>query len=345
MKIIVDAFGGDYAPQQIVEGAILALEKEPSLKLTLVGDEDKIKTVLKAFTFDSERIGIADAKEVITNDDAPTAAIKQKKDSSLVKSLELLASDGEAGGFVSAGSTGAVLAGAFMKVGRIKGISRPALAPVLPTATGGGVVLCDCGANVDCKPLNLLHFAIMANAFAKTMLHVGSPRVALLSNGTEDKKGNELTREAFGLLKACADIKFAGNCEARDILSGDYDVIVCDGFNGNIALKSAEGTANVIFKLLKEGVMSGGAKTKIGALLLRPVLKSMKNKMDYNSQGGACFLGINKVIIKSHGASKAPSVCASILQASELSNANVCGNIAESLKNLAAEAAQTPKAE
>lgn len=334
MKIIVDAFGGDYAPLQIIEGARLALKEDKDLEVTLVGDEDKIREIFKTQNINQSRLSILDAKDVITNDDAPTAAIKQKKDSSLVKALELLVSDEKAGGFVSAGSTGAVLAGAFMKVGRIKGISRPALAPVLPTVTGGGVVLCDCGANVDCKPLNLLHFAIMANAFAKTTLNVKYPRIALLSNGTEEKKGNELVHESFELLKACRDIKFVGNCEARDILSGDYDVIVSDGFNGNIALKSAEGTANVIFKLLKDGVKNGGLKAKLGVLMLAPVLKNMKNKMDYNANGGACFLGINKVIIKSHGASKAPSICASILQASELSKADVCGKIAEDLKNL-----------
>lgn len=327
MKIIVDAFGGDNAPREIVLGAVDALNSDKAINVVLSGKRAEIEKLLSGCEYDGSRVEILEASEVITNDDSPTAAIKQKKDSSLVKALELLASDDTAGGFVSAGSTGAVLAGAFMKVGRIKGISRPALAPVLPTVTQKRVVLCDCGANVDCKAVNLLHFAIMAKAFAQTMLGIENPSVGLLSNGAEDKKGNELNREAFELLKQSAQIDFKGNCEARELMSGDYDIVVADGFNGNIALKSAEGTANAVFRIMMDGVNKGGLRSKAGALLLKPVLRGLKRKMDYNSQGGACFLGVNKVVIKAHGSSNRKSVCASILQAAELVRADMCKKI------------------
>lgn len=326
MKIIVDAMGGDNAPEQIVLGAIDALCEDKLLEVTLVGDTDAICKVLAGKKYDDNRLEIIDAKDVITNDDSPTMAIKTKKESSLVKAFEALNRD-DADGFVSAGSTGAVLVGAFMKVGRIKGVSRPALAPVLPTLKGNGVVLCDCGANVDCKPVNLQHFAIMASAYAEGMLVVKNARVGLLNNGAEAHKGNELTQEAYKLLSETRGINFVGNCEARDILSGDYDVVVCDGFNGNIALKSAEGTANTMLKLIKDGVYSGGLKSKLGALMLKSVFKNVKKKMDYNAHGGACFLGVNKIVVKSHGASKSKSVTASILQAKSLAEAKVCDKI------------------
>ena len=326
MKIIVDAMGGDNAPEQIVLGAIDALCEDKQLEVTLVGDTDAICKVLAGKKYDDNRLEIIDAKDVITNDDSPTMAIKTKKESSLVKAFEALNRD-DADGFVSAGSTGAVLVGAFMKVGRIKGVSRPALAPVLPTLKGNGVVLCDCGANVDCKPVNLQHFAIMASAYAEGMLGVKNARVGLLNNGAEAHKGNELTQEAYKLLSETRGINFVGNCEARDILSGDYDVVVCDGFNGNIALKSAEGTANTMLKLIKDGVYSGGLKSKLGALMLKSVFKNVKKKMDYSAHGGACFLGVNKIVVKSHGASKSKSITASILQAKSLAEAKVCDKI------------------
>ena len=326
MKIIVDAMGGDNAPEQIVLGAIDALCEDKQLEVTLVGETDAICKVLAGKKYDDNRLEIIDAKDVITNDDSPTMAIKTKKESSLVKAFEALNRD-DADGFVSAGSTGAVLVGAFMKVGRIKGVSRPALAPVLPTLKGNGVVLCDCGANVDCKPVNLQHFAIMASAYAEGMLGVKNARVGLLNNGAEAHKGNELTQEAYKLLSETRGINFVGNCEARDILSGDYDVVVCDGFNGNIALKSAEGTANTMLKLIKDGVYSGGLKSKLGALMLKSVFKNVKKKMDYNAHGGACFLGVNKIVVKSHGASKSKSITASILQAKSLAEAKVCDKI------------------
>lgn len=332
MKIIVDAFGGDYSPRETVLGAIDAVNAKDGLQVVLVGDEKQINNVLEGEKYDASRVEILHAPDVITNEDVPTTAIKTKKDSSLVKGLELLASDDEAAGFVSSGSTGAVLVGAYMKAGRIKGVSRPALAPALPTVKGKPVILCDCGANVDCKPLNLLHFAIMASAFSTALTDNAKPTVGLLSNGAEEKKGNELNKEAFELLKASPYIDFKGNCEARDLLSGDFDVVVSDGFNGNIALKSAEGTANAIFSILLDGINNGGLRAKLGALMLKPVLRGVKCKLDYNNQGGACFLGINKVVVKAHGASKRKSICASVLQAATLAKSGIVEKIKASVQ-------------
>lgn len=343
MKIVIDAMGGDNAPKEIVLGAVDALELDKDVQIVLVGKQADINAILVECKYDKSRVEIIDANDEITNDESPTMAIKTKKDSSLVKAFEKLNSDEEAGGFVSAGSTGAVLAGAFMKVGRIKGVSRPALAPVLPTLKGNGVVLCDCGANVDCKPLNLLHFAIMATSYAQAMLGVENPRVGLLNNGVEAHKGNELSKQAYELLSESKDINFVGNCEARDMLTGDFEVVVSDGFDGNIALKTAEGTANLLLKLIKQGVYSGGLKTKLGAVMLKPVFKDVKTKLDFNAQGGACFLGVNKVIVKAHGASKRGAISASILQAKDLAQKNVCEKIREGVTraNAAAKAAES----
>lgn len=327
MKVIVDAFGGDYSPEETVLGAIDALNAKSSLTVVLTGDENRIADVLKGQSYDASRLTVVHAPDVVTNNDVPTDAVRTKKESSLVKGLELLATDDEAQAFVSTGATGAVLVGAYMKVGRIKGVSRPALAPSLPTVKGKPVILCDCGANVDCKPLNLLHFAIMASAFSSAVTDTVKPVVGLLSNGAEAKKGNELNKEAYALLSECPHIDFRGNCEARDLMSGDFDVVVSDGFNGNIALKSAEGTAGAIFSVLMDGIKKGGLRAKLGALMLKPVLKGVKNKMDYNSQGGACFLGLNKVVVKAHGAAKRKSVCAAILQARKLAKSGVVEKI------------------
>lgn len=331
MKIILDAMGGDLAPEQTVLGAMQAAESDNTLEVVLSGDSAKIKPFL---TNDfGGRISFLEASEVITNDDVPTAAVRTKKDSSIVKAFEMAATDERVGGVVSAGSTGAVLVAAYMKLGRIKGISRPALAPVLPTVNGEKkVILCDCGANVDCKPINLYHFAVMANAFAVSFLGIEKPVIGLLSNGAEDHKGNELNQQAFALLKDDAALNFKGNCEARDILSGDYDVVVADGFNGNIALKSAEGTAGAIFTIMMDGVKNGGLRYKLGALMLKPVLRTVKHKLDYNAQGGAVFLGCNKVVVKAHGSSKAKSIAASIIMAKNLAEANLPEKIKNGIK-------------
>ena len=332
MKIIVDGFGGDYAPQEIIEGAVNAINAVQGFDIVLTGKEEIISHELKNHSFDRKRLTIINAGDVITNEDIPTTAIKTKNDSSLVKALAYLKENEEAKGLVSAGSTGAVLTGGLLKIGRINGVSRPALAPILPTVKDGKVLLIDCGANVDCKSIHLCHFAVMGSIFAENYLKIKNPRVGLLSNGTEDKKGNELNKEAFPILKSMQDINFIGNIEGRDILSGEVDVVVSDGFNGNIALKTMEGSSTAVLKMIKSEV-SKKLRYKIGAWLLKPMFNSLRNKMDYNQSGGAIFLGVDKIIIKSHGSSKASSITASILQVKDMHETKVIEIIKEKITN------------
>ncbi len=313
MKIVVDAFGGDYAPLEIVEGAVLAVQKNKDLTVVLTGDEEKIKQILGKRT---ERITIVNASEIISNDDSPTVAIRQKKDSSLVRAFDILKENDDVVGLVSAGSTGAVLTGAILKIGRIKGISRPALAPILPTIVENKtVMICDSGANVDCKTEHLLHFAIMASAYYSIMSDVESPRVALLNNGAEEHKGNELTKSTYPLMKTLP-INFVGNVEARDVMSGDVDVIVTDGFAGNVLLKGIEGVASGMSTLIKKEAKKN-VFSMIGALMMGK-FKGLKAKMDANKYGGAPFLGCKKLVVKTHGTAKRQVVCNTILQVVKL---------------------------
>lgn len=323
MKIIVDAFGGDNAPGEIIKGAVLALQEDKDFTLVLTGAASAIEKELEALPCDRKRIEIIDAPEIITNDESPVEAIRAKKNSSITKGYAVLNTDPDAAAFVSAGSTGAVLAGAVLFVKRIKGINRPGLCPVLPTVNGGKVALIDCGANPDCKAINLQQFAKIGAAFADKVLGIKNAKIGLLSNGAEDKKGNELNKEVFPLLKADASIHFTGNIEARDILSGVCDVVVADGFSGNIALKASEGTALAMFEVIKKGIMAGGIRAKLGYLLLKPVFRGVKKTMDYNDNGGAVLLGLQKIVVKSHGSSKAKSIKASVLQAVSLARSGV----------------------
>lgn len=312
MKVVVDAFGGDYAPQEIVAGSIKALQNNQDLNLVLVGDKDKISDILQQLVFMSDRLEIVHAPDVVGMDEVPTIAIRTKKTSSIVVAYDYLKQNEDAVALVSAGSTGATLTGAVLKLGRIKNISRPALAPVLPTINDGGVMLLDCGANAECKPENLLHFAIMGNEYMRAT-GIKKPRVGLLNIGTEEEKGNELTKQTYALLKE-SDLKFIGNVESRDILRGNVDVVVADGFSGNICLKTIEGTAEILFGELKD-ITKKSLKTKIGALMLKKDLYGIKKKYDYKRFGGAPLLGVNKVVIKCHGNSKADTIAAAIEQA------------------------------
>ncbi|NLL56607.1 MAG: phosphate acyltransferase PlsX [Clostridiales bacterium] len=329
MKIVVDAYGGDNAPKAIIEGAIAALNRNNIKDFTIVltGKSQEIEKILKEYNYTGDEIEIVDANQVITNDDSPTDAIRQKRDSSLVKAFDYLNTNSDAMALVSAGSTGAVLTGGVLLLKRIRGIQRPALSPILPTLTGGNVMLIDCGANVEPKARNLVEFAQMGAVYMQKVYNIDNPRIALLSNGTEDSKGNTLNKEVFPLLKE-SQLNFIGNMEAREILSGDYDVVVADGFSGNIALKACEGTALSMFSLIKKGIMSGSLRAKLGYLLLKPVLKDIKKTLDYNDNGGAVLLGLEKVLVKSHGSSKAKAICNSILQARDL----VASGVLEKLK-------------
>lgn len=326
IKVILDAFGGDNAPASTVEGTLQAIEKEENLHVVMVGDEEKIKELLKGRKYNENQISFLDAKEVISNDEAPTVAIRQKPDSTIAKGFACLKENEDTVAFVSCGSTGAVLTGAFMKLGRIKGVSRPALCPVLPTKTGGIVAICDCGANVECDSQNLVHFAIMANAYIKNTYGIPNPRVALLNVGTEDHKGDALRKETFGLLKNLPNINFVGNMEARDILSGDYDIVICDGFAGNVLLKSTEGAVTNLLSILKTDIKSR-AMSKVGYLFMKPTFKYLKKTLDYNNYGGSVFLGCKKLVVKGHGSSKPTSVRECLLQAYNMHKAGVVSTL------------------
>lgn len=330
MKIILDAEGGDKAPQSVVEGAMLALSSYKDLEIILTGREEILSPLIKDSP-NKHRLSILPSYDIISNEDSPTKAVREKKDSSMVVALNALKKNDDIKGMISAGNTGALLTGSFMLVGRIKGISRPALAPVMPTIAGGKAIMMDSGANIDCKSVNLLHFAIMGNYYAESVLKINSPKIGLLSNGTEDNKGSVLNLQAFDLLKN-SGLNFIGNVEGRDILSGNVDITVTDGFVGNIALKSMEGMANNIFSLLKQGIMGSGLKGKLGYFLLKDTFKSIKSKMDYNSVGGAAFLGVEKPVIKAHGSSGSQAICSAIRQAIDMINYDVIDKIKAAIK-------------
>ncbi len=322
MKIVIDAYGGDNSPSEIVKGSLEALKEKENFDIVLVGKRDGIERALAGEEYDSSRVSVVDANEVITCEETPTEAIRKKPDSSIVKAVKILKEDESAKAFVSAGSTGAVLTAAVLLSPRIKGVNRPALAPLFPNMRGGETLFLDCGANVDCKPLNLLQFAVMGSVYMNEVKGIENPKVALLSNGTEDAKGCALTKEAFELIKNAEGINFVGNMEARDILSGNYDVVVADGFYGNIALKSMEGAIGCIFASLKTEIYSS-FKSKIGALLMKKSFKKVKNTLDYNKKGGATLLGMEKVVVKAHGASKAEAFKNAVLQAYESSSLDI----------------------
>ena len=310
MKIAVDIFGGDNSPSALIDGCVDAAKLYDDVEFVFTGDERIITDYMSEKGYGSSRISIIDAPETITCGEQPTVAIKRKKNSSLVKALELVASK-EADAFVSAGSTGAVLAGATLIVRRIKGVKRPARAPVMPTVKGP-VLLIDCGANVDCKPNYLQQFAVMGSAYMKKVCGIDAPRVGLINNGAEAEKGNELTKSAYKLLEN-TDINFVGNCEARYTMTGDYDVLVCDGFVGNAVLKCTEGVARSVMSIMKQELMASPI-TKLGALISKSGFKRVKKRMDYTEYGGAPLLGINGCIIKAHGSSNAKAITSAIGQ-------------------------------
>lgn len=330
MKIVVDAFGGDNAPLEIIEGCVLAINKHKDLEIILTGATEEIKKILNGR---EERISIVDAKEIITNNDKPTEAIRHKTDSSLVKAYDILKNQEDVIGLVSAGSTGAVLAGAIMKIGRIKGITRPALAPILPTKLDSDVIIIDSGANVDCKPVNLLHFALMGSAYYSIVYNKPSPRVALLNNGREEEKGNELVKEAFPLLKN-APINFVGNREGGDFMSGEVDVMVADGFAGNALLKGTEGAVGAVLSLLKKSIKSH-ALSKIGALFMKQTFNELKNRIDIlKKHGGSPLLGCKKLVVKNHGSCKRFNILSSIEQTMLLHENKLIEKIENSLSLL-----------
>ena len=311
VHVAVDAMGGDYAPAEIVKGAVDALNSCSNLKVTLTGREKDVRAELDKHQYPADRVEILDCKEVIEMAEPPVDAIRNKKDSSIVKGLRLV-KDGECDAFVTAGSSGAALAGGQLLVGRIKGIERPPLAPLLPTAKGP-VLLIDCGANMDPRPSMLLQFAQMGSIYMRNMTGIANPKVGLVNVGVEEEKGNELAKQAHQLLKACPDINFVGNIEAREIPEGVVDVAVTDAFTGNAILKMYEGVAKVILHELKDALMSS-FMSKIGALMIKPALRGMIKTFDASEYGGAPLLGLKGLVVKSHGNSKAAEIRHSLEQ-------------------------------
>ncbi|PHV71110.1 phosphate--acyl-ACP acyltransferase [Sporanaerobium hydrogeniformans] len=309
-RIAIDVMGGDNAPYEIIKGCVEA-SKNISSTLVLVGNEQIISEQLKGATYNKDKIEIIHAEEVITMEDAPVQAIRQKKQSSMVIGLKLL-KDKQVDGFISAGSSGALLTGATLIVGRIRGVDRPALAPIIPTKTGYSLLI-DSGANADVKPGYLVQFARMGSVYMKCCMGVEKPKVGLINIGVEEEKGNQLTKEAFKLLSEDTQIAFSGNIEARDIPSGKVDVLVCDGFVGNVVLKFMEGFGGWILSMLKAEFMRN-FKTKFAALLLKKGIYTIKDKFSYSTKGGAPFLGVKGLVVKTHGSSKAQEIYSTIFQ-------------------------------
>ncbi|MDE6618800.1 MAG: phosphate acyltransferase PlsX [Clostridiales bacterium] len=309
MKIVVD-IGACDKPAKMVLGAVDAAKEYTDYTIVLVGDSEFIKNTIGANK--PANLEIEHAPDVISNDDTPTRAIRQKPDSSLVRAINLLNSSDDYIGLLSGGSTGAVLTGATLMVGRIKGVHRPMLTCFMPTAIEGKLVcIADCGANVDSKPEFLAQFAVMANMYVSALFGIEKPKIGLLSVGAEDHKGDERSKATFALLKQNTDLNFVGNVEARYALTGDYDIIITDGFAGNVLIKSVEGTAKMIMTELKKAMMSS-FKSKIGALLMKKSVYKLKDRMDYHAYGGAAFLGVKKIVVKTHGSSNEVSTKASI---------------------------------
>ena len=326
--IALDAMGGDYAPEQTVKGAVEAVNSSDEIRVILVGKQDMIAKELEKYKYAKEDIEVVHASEIIDMGDVPTIAIKDKKDSSLVVAMRLVR-EGKADALVSAGSTGAVLVGGQLVVGRLKGIKRPPLAPFIPT-TKGFSLLIDCGANVDARPEHLVQFAQMGSIYYENVMGKKNPTVALLNIGTEEEKGNQLVKDTKPLMKECKNINYIGSVAARELVSGAADVIVCEAFVGNVVLKFFEGLALTLFGSLKEGLMSS-TRTKLGALLVKPALKGLKNQFDTSSQGGAPLLGLKGLVVKAHGNSSSKEIEIALKQCISFKKQKINEKIKESI--------------
>lgn len=328
VRVAVDAMGGDNAPGEIVKGAIEAINQNKKIKVFLVGKQFDIKEELKKHTYDATQVEIVNAEEIIDTCEPPVMAIRKKKDSSIVKALTMI-KDGTCDGFVSAGSTGAVLVGGQVIVGRIKGIERPPLAPMIPTEKGASLLI-DCGANVDARASHLVQFAKIGSIYMESVMGIKNPTVAIVNIGAEEEKGNALVKEAFPILKNCPEINFIGSIEARDIPAGKADVIVCEAFVGNVILKLYEGVGNTLIRKIKVGMMSS-FRSKIGALLVKPALKETLKTFDLEQYGGAPLLGLNGLVIKTHGSSKSTEIKNSVLQCLTFKEQNINEKIKEKI--------------
>lgn len=330
ITIAVDAMGGDNAPVEIVKGVVAAVNNNKTVKVKLVGIEDRINEELGQYTYDRDRIQVINATEVIETAEHPVNAIRRKKDSSMVVAMNLV-KDGEADAFISAGSTGAVLVGSQAIIGRISGVKRPPLAPVLPTVKGP-TILVDCGANVDSRPDHLVLFAKMGAIYSEYVLGIKNPKVGIANNGAEEEKGNQLVKETFPLLKECKSINFIGSVETKDIPQGNADVVVCDGFVGNAILKMYEGVGTTLISEIKKAMLSS-FRGKLGALLVKPSLKKVLKKYDATEYGGAPLLGLNGLVVKSHGSSTAKEIQKSVEQCISFVESDINSKIKEVLNS------------
>ncbi len=328
VRVVLDAMGGDNAPGEIVRGAVDAVKEAPDIQVILVGQEEKINAVLAGLTYPREQITVVNASEVIEMAEPPVAAIRKKKDSSIVVGMKLV-KEQQADAFVSAGSTGAVLVGGQVLIGRIRGIERPPLAPLIPTEKGV-TLLIDCGANVDARSSHLVQFAQMGSIYMKHVMGIPNPTVGIVNIGAEEEKGNALVKETFPLLKEQPDLNFIGSVEARDIPTGPADVVVCEAFTGNVILKMYEGTAAMLLSAVKKGLMST-VRSKLGALLIKPALKETLKDYDASKYGGAPMLGLNGLVVKTHGNSRALEIKNTVLQCRTFIQADINGKIREQL--------------
>lgn len=316
VKILLDAMGGDNAPAATCQGAAMALKEDKNLYLILTGRKNDIENELKKYDYDKSRLEIIDCPDVIDMNDIPTEAVKRKQ-SSLIAAYWMLKKEEDVCALVTAGSTGATIVGGQLILGRIRGINRPALCPAIPNSRGGVTMLCDCGANAECKPVMLCQFALLASAYAEAGFKIESPKVGLLSNGTEEHKGDPLHQEVYKCLSKMQGINFVGNVEGRDIMMSECDVVVADGFSGNVALKSMEGCGKLVLGVMKKE-FSATLSSKIGYLFMRKAIKRMRGQLDFEKFGGALLLGLKKVVVKSHGSSKASTIAASIKNAASI---------------------------
>ena len=328
VKVALDAMGGDNAPHEIVKGAIDAVKESNKVKVFLVGKEDAIQAELAKYTYPADQIEVVHATEIIEMAEPPVMAIRKKKDSSIVRAMNLV-KDGTCDAYVSAGSTGATLVGGQVIVGRIKGVERPPLAPLIPTVDGCALLI-DCGANVDARASHLVQFAKMGSVYMENVMHVKNPRVGIVNIGAEEEKGNALVKETFPLLKNCPDINFIGSVEARDIPYGACDVVVCEAFVGNVILKMYEGVGAALISKVKQGMMTS-LRSKIGALLVKPALKKTLKGFSTEEYGGAPLLGLNGLLVKTHGSSKAIEIRHSILQCIAFKEQNINEKIREQI--------------
>lgn len=322
IKLVIDCFGGDNSPKANIEGSIIALNKFDDLELILSGDSEIINKELLKYTYDKNRVTILHAPLVLTGNDKPTDAVRLKKDSSMIQGIRYLRENDDVDGIVSSGPTGCLVTAAMVRLGRVEGVIRPAFCPIFKTVEGEIVAICDSGANIDVKADMLQQYGIMGSIYLQTVYGINNPRVALLNVGVEEEKGDDVHKEAYQLLKNTKGINFVGNMEGRDLLSGKYDLVVCDGFSGNVLLKTTEGTALELLKKVKKEIMSK-AKYKFGALFLKSMFKDMKELMNYQNYGGSVLLGSEKTIVKGHGSLDGEGFSNCVEQAYKIANLKI----------------------